>query len=221
MTLRARQIRLVMGLRRAGIVDTGVLSAVERIPRELFVPPVFAAHAYENRALPIGEGQSITEPLIVARMTQALAIKRHHKVLEIGTGSGYQTAILAMLARRIYTIERIPTLRREAEVRLADIGIRNVTAMDGDGALGWPQQAPFERIIVTAGAVSLPPALLAQLAPGGVMVLPLGPGPEPQRMVRILHGESGLEWSDIGAAPFVPLLAGLAISGPDTGPRGP
>ena len=207
MTLAARKVRFVMELRTAGISDTKVLAAMERIARERFVPELFRDQAYDNIALPIGGGQTISQPFVVARMTQALLPDKKLKVLEIGTGSGYQTAVLSKLFRRVYTIERDRELFAEAEGRLAALHIRNVTAIAGDGAQGWPKQAPFERIIVTAAPREEPKALLDQLAVGGVMVIPLGADKADQVLVRIRRTDSGFEREEIGPVRFVPLVS--------------
>lgn len=201
-----------MTLRRAGIADTDVLAAMERVPRESFVPEVFADRAYDNRTLPIGEGQTITQPLVVARMTEALASERRKKILEIGTGCGYQTAVLAQIHRRVFTIERFPVLLRAAEARFARLDLHNIVAIAGDGGAGWPAQAPFDRILVTAAAPTVPPALLAQLVEGGVMVLPLGPARGVQQLTRLTRGADGVRVESLGETRFVPLLAGPALA---------
>ncbi|MCC7168195.1 MAG: protein-L-isoaspartate(D-aspartate) O-methyltransferase, partial [Rhodospirillales bacterium] len=173
MSVEARKIRLLMELRRGGVVDTRVLAAIERTPRELFVPQTFQDQAYEDQALPIGRGQTISQPLVVGLMTQALEVGERMKVLEIGTGSGYQAAILARLCRRLYTIERHKPLLKEAEERFKALRLYNITAIAGDGMKGWPDQAPFERIMVTAAATEIPQALVDQLAVGGILVVPV------------------------------------------------
>ena len=155
------QIGLIMQLRRRGIRDNDVLRAIERVPRDLFVDPAFADHAYHDIALPIDCGQTISQPYVVAFMTERLELDARHKVLEIGTGSGYQAAVLAHLCRRVYTVERWRELQKAAERRFARLGITNVTTIIGDGWLGWPPQAPFDRIIVTAAAKEAPPAARA------------------------------------------------------------
>ncbi len=208
MSADTRKARLILELRQAGITDTAVLAAIERVPRELFVPPAFTHQAWQNVALPIGSGQTISQPEVVARMTQALEPGERMKVLEIGTGSGYQTAILSWLCRRVYTIERHRALLSEAESRLATLRRRNITARPGDGSRGWPAQAPFERILVTAAAVDVPPVLVEQLGPGGVMVVPVGDGDSEQRILRVRRTASGLDIDDLGAVKFVPLVAG-------------
>jgi len=208
-SLAARKIRLIMALRRSGVTDTAVLAAVERIPRESFVPESFHDQAYEDKALPIGQGQTISQPQVVALMTQALDLTPRHKVLEIGTGSGYQSAVLARLSRRVYTIERHRALLAEAERRFAALRIHNITAIAGDGMKGWPAQAPFDRIIVTAAAAGMPETLLAQLAVGGIMVLPLGPERADQELMRVRRLETEITTEKLCDVRFVPLLPGL------------
>ena len=209
MSLAARKIRLIMLLRRSGINDTAVLAAVERIPREDFVPESFHDQSYEDKALPIGQGQTISQPQIVALMTQALELTPRHKVLEIGTGSGYQAAVLARLSRRVYTIERHRPLLQEAEQRFAKLRINNITSIAGDGMKGWPAQAPFDRIIVTAAAAEPPETLLGQLAIGGIMVLPLGPERGDQELFKVRRTEEGIETEKLCDVRFVPLLPGV------------
>ena len=206
----ARLARLILELRQGGITEARVLEAVERVPRELFVPEPFREQAYENVALPIGYQQTVSQPLIVARMTEALAVGARMKVLEIGTGCGYQAAVLASLCRRLYTIERHWELLSEAEARFARLGITNVTALTGDGTRGWPEQAPFERIMVTAAAADVPALLVEQLAPGGLMVVPVGLADHDQRLVRVRRTDNGAETTDLGAARFVPLVEGAS-----------
>jgi len=201
---------LIQELRDWGITDEAVLKAIERIPRDMFLAGHFKVRAYENVALPIGHHQTVSQPLIVAMMTQALELTDRSKVLEIGTGSGYQTAVLSPLCRRIYTVERHPALGKIAGERFEELGVRNVTALIGDGSLGWPEQAPFERIIVTAAAEDMPPVLLDQLAVGGIMVLPIGEDPNDQRLVKVVKTEDGAETTDLGGVRFVPLVAGVA-----------
>jgi protein-L-isoaspartate(D-aspartate) O-methyltransferase len=212
-TSAPKKLRLIMELRRGGIGDARVLSAIERIPRELFVPATFADQAYENVALPIGHGQTVSQPLVVAHMTEALEIGARHKVLEIGTGSGYQAAVLAKLCRRVYSIERHRELLREAEQRLAKLRIHNVTLRFGDGTKGWPEQAPFDRIIVTAAALELPAVLADSLAIGGVLVAPVGEDRRDQQLLRIRRQETGFTTEELGAVRFVPLVAGLPRDG--------
>lgn len=206
MSLEARKIRLIMELRSAGIADTRVLAAIERIPREKFVPPSFTDRAYENTALPIGQGQTISQPYIVALMSQALELGPRMKILELGTGSGYQAAVLSKLCRRVYTVERVRSLLRQAERLLNELRIYNVTTLYGDGGRGWPELAPFERIIVTAAAETAPLELLDQLAVGGIMVVPLGRHGGDQILTRIRRTESGDEYSELAPVRFVPLI---------------
>jgi len=206
-SLEAARIRLIMQLRQDGVTDTRVLSAIERTPRELFVPATFRHQAYENVALPIGEGQTISQPTVVALMTQALEIEPRMKVLEIGTGSGYQAAILARLARRVYSVERQRELLIEANKRFDELKLRNMVTRLGDGSRGWPEQLSFDRIIVTAAAPKLPDALLEQLAPGGILVAPVGPVHGDQRLIRIRHLEGGLTQEELIAVRFVPLIS--------------
>jgi protein-L-isoaspartate(D-aspartate) O-methyltransferase len=212
-TAPPKMLRLIMELRRCGITDVRVLGAIERIPREMFVPATFADQAYENVALPIGHGQTVSQPLVVARMTEALEIGARHKVLEIGTGSGYQAAVLAKLCRRVYSIERHRELLREAEQRFAKLRIHNVTVRFSDGTKGWAEQAPFDRIIVTAAAPELPAVLADSLAVGGVLVAPVGDNRRDQQLLRIRRSDSGFATEELGAVRFVPLVAGLPRDG--------
>ena len=205
----ARKIRLIMELRRSGVTDTRVLSAIERIPREIFVPEPFKDQAYENTALPIKLGQTISQPLVVALMTVALELTDRHTVLEIGTGSGYQTAVLSPLCRRVFTIERHQALHQESNTRFAALRLGNVTTRFGDGTKGWMEPAPFDRILLTAAAVKLPKSLPALLAPGGVLVAPVGAEKGQQMLVRMRRTEDGFETEELGAVRFVPLVEGL------------
>lgn len=202
--------RLVERLRAEGIRDPRVLDVMRRVPRHLFVDEGLESRAYEDTALPIGLGQTISQPYIVARMTEALL--EHGtpaRVLEVGTGSGYQAAVLAPLVPQVYSVERIHRLLREARMRLRRIGAANVKARHDDGRLGWPEEAPFDAIIVTAAGERIEPALLGQLGPGGVLVAPVGP-PSAQRLVRVRRTPAGEVSEDLGAVSFVPLLGGLA-----------
>jgi protein-L-isoaspartate(D-aspartate) O-methyltransferase len=208
MSLAARKIRLIMSLRRAGITDTAVLAAIERTPREAFVLPHFHDQAYEDQALPIAQGQTISQPNIVAMMTEALHLRKTHKVLEIGTGSGYQAAILSKLARRVYTVERFRSLLVEAEARFHHLRLHNITSKVADGSKGWVEQAPFDRIIVTAAADEIPETLVDQLAVGGIMVLPVGPDKGDQVLIRLRKLESGIEFDHLADVRFVPMVAG-------------
>ena len=211
MTSEARILRLLMELRRLGVTDTPTLAAIERVPRDLFVVAPFQDQAYENRALPIGRGQTVSQPLVVGLMTQALQVGDRMKVLEIGTGSGYQAAVLAQLCRRLYTIERHKPLLKQAEERFKHLRIHNITSRFGDGSRGWPEQAPFERIMVTAAAHDIPPVLVDQLAVGGIMVLPLGDSHgQDQDLLKITKLADGdLHIDNLGPVRFVPLLEGV------------
>jgi protein-L-isoaspartate(D-aspartate) O-methyltransferase len=203
-----RQIRLLMELRQLGVHDARVLAAIERVPREAFVPPQFLDQAYENTALPIGEGQTISQPLVVALMTEAMRVDKRMKVLEVGTGSGYQTAVLAKLARRVYTIERHANLLADAEARLRMLRITNYTARAGDGSKGWPEQAPFPRILVTAAAAAVPQTLVEQLEIGGFMVIPVGDRPTDQAVLRVTRTDTGFTSENLFPVRFVPLVSG-------------
>lgn len=210
-----RKIQLIMSLRNQGIRDTNVLRALEKVPREAFVPPSFVDRAYEDQSLPIECGQTISQPYVVAYMTEKLQVADRDKVLEIGTGSGYQTAVLAQLCRRVYTMERYRTLTRAAEQRLADMRLVNVTYLTGDGYQGWPQQAPFDRIIVTAAAPDIPNTLVDQLKEGGIMILPVDVPTEEleqpyQQIVRVTKTEYGLEEENLIDVRFVPMVPGVA-----------
>ncbi len=204
-----RKIRLIMELRQTGIGDARVLGAIEKVPREKFVLPQFLDQAYDNNALPIAQGQTISQPFVVAFMSEVLEVGERMRVLEIGTGSGYQAAVLAHLCRRVYTVERYRSLLREAEARFEELGLHNITTRYGDGTEGWPEQAPFDRILVTAAAKEAPPALVEQLAVDGVMVIPIGDD-RGQDVVRIRRGEGGREPENLLPVRFVPLLTGLA-----------
>jgi len=208
LTLATQKIRLILELRRAGVTDMRVLTAFERTPREPFVPDAFMDQALEDIALPIGFGQTVSQPSIIARMVQALEPRANLKVLEIGTGSGYQTAILSILFRRVYSIERETALARSAEQRLTAIRRFNAVFKAGDGSVGWPEQAPFDRIILSAAAIDIPPLLWSQLADGGIMVAPLGEPHEEQRLMRLQKTADGPDGMDLGPVRFVPLVAG-------------
>ena len=206
----ARKIRLIMSLRGRGITDRAVLGALERVPRELFVDPAFLDQAWEDRALPIAAGQTVSQPFIVAFMTQALALADHAKVLGIGTGSGYQAAILARIARGVYSVERHGELLQVAEKRFAQLKLHNLHTRHGDGWKGWAEQAPFEAIIVTAAASEPPAALLDQLAEGGRMVAPIGGSSDVQRLVRYRRRDGAIEEERLLDVRFVPLVRGAA-----------
>ena len=200
--------RLIAELRQSGITDERVLGAIAAVDRERFVSPTFAERAWENTALPIAFGQTISQPLVVAAMTEALAVGPRMKVLEVGTGSGYQAAVLAKLARRVYSIERYKPLSRQAERLLIDLRIHNVVCDVGDGSRGWPAQAPFDRIIVTAAAEERPQALIDQLAVSGILIVPVGRDPTAQVVERIVKTDHGLQRDTLMPVRFVPLVAG-------------
>ncbi len=205
-----RRAKLVLGLRSGGVTEPAVLNAIEAIQRDLFVPQLFKERAWEDSALPIACGQTISQPLIVGLMTQALQLKPRHRVLEIGTGSGYQTAVLARLARYVYTVERYRTLLGEAEARLKALHVQNVISRFGDGHEGWPEQAPFDRVLVTAAPAEEPRRLLQQLKPGGVLVAPVGRGPVQSLLRYVGDGKGAFVKEELGEVRFVPLLSGVA-----------
>jgi len=198
--------RLIMVLRAAGVTETNVVSAMEAVPREMFVPSIFRDKAYDDVTLPIGHHQTVSQPGIVGIMTQALELTDRHKVLEVGTGTGYQTAVLAKLCRRVYTIERHKPLLEEAEQRIQALRLHNVVTKAGDGTLGWPEQAPFDRIIVTAAAADIPPILAGQLREGGIMVVPVGHDPAEQTIVRVRNEDGEITAEEIRDVRFVPLI---------------
>lgn len=201
--------RLVLSLRQNGVTDPAVLTAIEKTPRDLFVPDQWRTRSWEDRALPIACGQTISQPFIVGLMTQALTLESRARVLEIGTGSGYQTAVLSPLVRLVYTIERYRTLLTEAEARFRTMGFTNIITRFGDGGEGWPEQAPFDRILVTAAMEEEPQTLLRQLKPNGVLVAPVGRGPV-QRLMRYTGGPDGFRAERLLDVRFVPLLPGVA-----------
>ncbi len=205
-----RLARLVLGLRSQGVTDPAVLAAIETTPRDLFTPDLFKERAWEDSPLPIACGQTISQPYIVGLMTQALTLEPRARVLEIGTGSGYQTAVLARLARLIYTVERYRTLLAEAEARFKTLELTNIVTRFGDGGLGWPEQAPFDRILVTAAAPGEPKPLLAQLKPSGVLVAPIGRGPVQELCRYAGDGKGGHTREVLCEVRFVPLLDGVA-----------
>jgi len=202
--------RLILGLRAQGVTDPGVLAAIEKTPRDLFTPDLFKTRSWEDSALPIACGQTISQPYIVGLMTQALTLEPRARVLEIGTGSGYQTAVLARLSRLVYTVERYRTLMREAEARFKTLQLTNIITKFGDGGLGWAEQAPFDRIMVTAAAPAEPTALLTQLKPSGVLVAPVGKGPVQQLCRYAGDGKGGFSKEVLCEVRFVPLLDGVA-----------
>jgi protein-L-isoaspartate(D-aspartate) O-methyltransferase len=206
--LEAEKIRLLMKLRRSGITCTRTLSAIERVPREQFVEEAFRDRAYDDNALPIACDQTISMPSIVAMMTQALDVRPTQCVLEIGTGSGYQSAVLALMARRVHTIERHAPLADQAHQRFLSLRLRNIDAHVGDGTRGWPHAAPYERILVTAAAAEIPQGLLHQLTIGGKMVIPVGPHVADQQLVRLTRtAEDTVVRELLAPVRFVPLVA--------------
>ncbi len=200
----------VFALRSHGVTNPEVLRVMEAMPREEFLEGIFRARSHEDTPLPIACGQTISQPSVVGLMTQALDVTRRCKVLEIGTGSGYQAAILSKLARRVYTVERHTALARTARETLVRMVLPNITVVIGDGSLGLPEQAPFDRIILTAAAEDAPQPLLDQLRPGGVMVLPVGQSHAVQTLLKIVKTEDGLDYTELGQVRFVPLLEGVA-----------
>ena len=199
--------QLIMTLRGMGILDAATLAAMEQVPRELFVPAALRHHSYENASLPIAYNQTISQPYVIARMTEALMLRGRELVLEIGCGSGYQAAVLAQLCRRVYTMERLKPLLVDAENRLRDLRISNISFRLGDGSKGWPEAAPFDRIILTCGCDQIPDILLQQLKIGGIMVAPEGQG-KSQQLVVVTRHETGFERVLLMPVTFVPLIEG-------------
>ena len=204
-----RKMRFVFAIRSKGVTDDRVLKAMESIDRGAFVRGLFAERAYEDMPLPISCGQTISQPSVVGLMTQALELTGREKVLEIGTGSGYQAAVLSRLARRVYTVERYRRLVAEARETLAAHDLVNITVVHGDGSRGLPDQAPFDRIILTAAAEDPPGPLLAQLRIGGIMVAPVGQSDTVQSLIRVRRNETGFDYEELRAVRFVPLVEGL------------
>jgi protein-L-isoaspartate(D-aspartate) O-methyltransferase len=219
----SRAIRLVMALRKHGIQDAKVLSAIERMPRELFVDEPFEAAAYDNTALPIACGQTISQPYIVAYVTERLALAPNMRVLELGTGSGYQAAVLSPLCRRVYTVERHRPLLRQAEARYKALKLDNIVTRHADGLNGWPEQAPFDRILLSAAIGEVPSILIEQLKPGGALIAPVGSVPKSnefsaaasfsQRLERIIKTENGVTRETLIPVMFVPMVVGLPNDG--------
>lgn len=205
-----RQMQFLFNLRSRGVTDARVLMAMERVDRALFVRGLFTERAYEDTPLPISCGQTISQPSIVGLMTQALAVGPRDTVLEVGTGSGYQATILAGLARRVYTVDRHRRLVAEAEALFRHLGLTNITALTADGSYGLPEQAPFDRILVTAAAEDPPGPLLAQLKTGGIMVLPVGQSDAVQSLIKVTRTETGYDYDELRPVRFVPLVGGLA-----------
>lgn len=213
MSYEASKIRLILELRQAGITDTAILSAIEKVPREHFVLKDFRHQAYENTALPIESGQTISQPYVVAYMTQALELTSpHFKILEIGTGSGYQAAVLSHLVRRVYSLERHRSLMQRARHLFSDLNLHNITNKLADGYQGWPEQAPFDRIIATCAAPDVPDVLKHQLADGGIMVLPVDNEAGSQNLVRLRRqGDDFIEETSLPVR-FVPMVRGTAAA---------
>jgi protein-L-isoaspartate(D-aspartate) O-methyltransferase len=204
------RMEFLLTLRRRGIGDQAVLRAMDEVPRQRFVEGDSADIAYADRALPIACGQTISQPYVVAYMTEQLALRPHHRVLEVGTGSGYQAAVLSRLAREVVTVERYRTLAEQARERLQALGYENVEVVVGDGFAGVPARAPYDRIVVTADAEEVPQALIDQLADNGVMVLPLGPHDGAQHIIKLTKSSTGVSRENLIAVRFVPLLPGQA-----------
>ncbi|WP_227270281.1 protein-L-isoaspartate(D-aspartate) O-methyltransferase [Roseobacter weihaiensis] len=204
-----RKMQFLYALRSKGVTDKRVLSAMETIDRGPFIRGIFAGRAYEDMPLPIACGQTISQPSVVGLMTQALALTPRDKVLEVGTGSGYQAAILSRLARRVYTVDRHSRLVREARALFDEMNLTNITAITADGSYGLPDQAPFDRILVTAAAEDPPSTLMDQLKTGGIMVIPVGQSDAVQHLIVVRKTENGLEYDELRQVRFVPLLEGL------------
>ena len=202
------KMQFLFSLRKAGVVDKQVLDAMERVDRKNFVNGVFSEKAYEDTPLPIACGQTISQPTVVGLMTQALQVTSRDKVLEVGTGSGYQAAILSLLARRVYTIERHSLLVNNATKVFQKLNISNITTILSDGGHGLEQQAPFDKIIVTAASDDPPASLLSQLKIGGIMIIPVGQSDNMQKLIKIAKTDGGYEYQDLQAVRFVPLVAG-------------
>ncbi|MQT14453.1 protein-L-isoaspartate(D-aspartate) O-methyltransferase [Segnochrobactrum spirostomi] len=209
-TQRIALAHLILELRRRGVRDKRIYSAIEQIPRRLFVPAPYRKDAFEDRPLPIECGQTISAPSVVAMMTDALAIEPEHRVLEIGTGSGYQTVVLSRLCKEVFSVERYHTLAALAEERLAVLRVTNVSVKVDDGANGWSEKAPFDRILLTASAPSAPRPLIDQLRIGGIMVMPMGPPLGVQKLMRIVRTQRGVDSTALADVRFVPMVPGVA-----------
>jgi protein-L-isoaspartate(D-aspartate) O-methyltransferase len=205
-----QRMEFMLTLRRRGISDKAVLRAMDEVPREHFVETRFVEGAYADQALPIACGQTISQPYVVAYMTEKLGVRGKHRVLEVGTGSGYQAAVLSRLAREVVTLERYRTLAEAARSRLKTLGYNNIEVLVGDGLNGEPTRAPYDRIIVTAAAETIPEALMTQLADDGIMILPLGPHGGPQELVKLVKTQDGVARETLIGVRFVPLLPGQA-----------
>ncbi len=209
-TDRIALANLVLTLRRRGVRDRRIYAAIENIPRRMFLSIENKAHAWDDRPLPIECGQTISAPSMVAMMTEALEVGPGDRVLEIGTGSGYQTSVLSRLCREVYTIERYRSLTALAEERFAVLRFSNIVTRVDDGINGWPEKAPFDRILVTASAQAAPRALVEQLKVGGIMVMPLGPAAGPQQLMKVVRTQRGADLTAVGPVRFVPLVPGVA-----------
>ncbi|SFN37346.1 protein-L-isoaspartate(D-aspartate) O-methyltransferase [Roseovarius lutimaris] len=208
-----RKMQFLFALRSKGVTDARVLTAMEKIDRGPFIRGYFSERAYEDMPLPIACGQTISQPSVVGLMTQALRVSNRDKVLEVGTGSGYQAAILSLLARRVYTVDRHKRLVQDATEIFNTLDLTNIIALTADGSFGLPDQAPFDRIIVTAAAEDPPGPLLAQLKIGGIMVVPVGQSDAVQRLIRVTRTESGFDYDELRPVRFVPLVEGLGRDG--------
>ncbi len=206
-----KKLKLILGIKKRGIKDNRVLNLIETIDRGIFLDGIFKARSLDDVPLPINCGQTISQPSIVAMMTEKLELTKRCKVLEIGTGSGYQTAILSKLSRRVYTIERHENLKKNAEKLLSRNGFKNITTLLGDGSLGIESQAPFDRIILTAAAEDIPQILLQQLRIGGIMVLPIGLPQSDQTLIRLRKNATQVVYDEIAKVRFVPLMEGIAF----------
>jgi len=205
-----QKMQYLFHLRQKGVMDSRVLTAMEKIDRGAFLRGHFAARAYEDMPLPIGSGQTISQTSVEGLMTQALDVQPRDTVLEIGTGSGYQAAVLSLLARRVYTIDRHRNLTREAELVFTRLGLPNITVLTGDGSFGLPEQGPFDRILVTAAAEDPPGPLLQQLKVGGIMVLPVGQSDTVQSLIKVTRLEQRFDYHELMPVRFVPLVEGTA-----------
>ena len=207
---RVGRMEFILGLRRRGIMNAAVLRVMDEVPREHFVPNAYYDQAYADHALPIACGQTISQPYVVAYMTEQLDVRPEHRVLEVGTGTGYQAAILSRLARAVVTVERYRTLADTARARLETLGMSNVEVLVDDGLTGVAERGPYDRIMVTAAAEQIPEALVGALADGGIMILPLGPHGGPQELVKLTKTKDGVERETLIGVRFVPLLPGKA-----------
>lgn len=208
--LIAAKAQLIMKLRSQAILDSKILGAIERVPREIFLPQALRAHAYENASLPIAFGQTISQPFVIATSLEALDIAPSHRVLEIGTGTGYQACVLSYLCRRVYSIERLRPLFVDADLRIKSLRLTNITLRHNDGGKGWPEAAPFDRIITACQSEDVPESLLSQLKEGGVFVGPVGPAGE-ERLLRIKKLATGYQQDTIMEVRFVPMLKGTTL----------